>query len=81
MWVLTADGDALVNLDRVDVVRVEERPDEAVHVLCAEGTGWSAVLDRGSEAEMRARLLTLARQIDADIVGVLDVRTGKGAVA
>lgn len=79
MWVLTADGDAIVNLDRVDVIRVEE--DEAVHVLCAEGTGWSAVLDRGSEAEMRARLLTLARQIDADIVGVLDVRTGKGAVA
>ncbi len=80
MWVLTADGE-LCNLERVGVVRVEERADGGEHLLVAEGERWQLILARGSEREMEALLRLIAREIDADIVGVLDVRTGRGAVA
>ncbi|GBC87617.1 hypothetical protein HRbin12_01632 [bacterium HR12] len=79
MWVLTEDGD-LVNLDLVATLTIEERADGAEHLLMAGGERWQVVVARGRRTDkLEALLRQIAREIDADVVGVFDVRTGKGA--
>jgi hypothetical protein len=78
MWLLTEDG-GLLNLDRI--CSLASRRAGSEHVLVAEAGGLQVVVASGSEARVRELIRLIAREIDQDIVGVLDVRTGRGVGA
>lgn len=77
MWLLTMGGD-LLNLDLAELLEVRGTGQDAALWACAGAR--EVEVAWGSRSEMEALLRLVAREIDADILGVLDVRTGRGAV-
>ncbi|HXF72241.1 MAG TPA: hypothetical protein VNO79_06495 [Actinomycetota bacterium] len=79
MWLITEDG-GLVNLDRTFALEVRVAESKARLLAVAE-RGMEVVVARGTASKLADLVRTIVRELDADVVAVLDVRTGKGAVA
>ncbi|HXF72892.1 MAG TPA: hypothetical protein VNO79_09835 [Actinomycetota bacterium] len=77
MWLLTEDA-ALVNLDRTSTLEIRVSGGECQLLAVAER---EVVVARGPAPRLLDLLRTIVRELDADVVAVLDVRTGKGAAA